>query len=80
VGLDEVPYLTNDTVLDLETRPNSMVIIGGGYIACELGHFFSAVGTDVTIMRRNERLVHCPPLKSGLFQRPQPELLAWTTH
>ncbi len=56
-GLDQVPYLTNDTVFDLEERPESLVIIGGGYIACELGHFFSAVGTDVTIIQRNERLV-----------------------
>jgi mycothione reductase len=56
-GLEKVDYLTNDNVFDLQERPDSMVIIGGGYIACELGHFFSAVGTDVTIMQRNERLV-----------------------
>ena len=56
-GLEQVEYLTNDTVFDLEERPDSLVIIGGGYIACELGHFFSAVGTDVTIVQRNERLV-----------------------
>ncbi len=56
-GLDQVPYLTNDTVFDLVKRPDSLVIIGGGYIACELGHFFSAVGTDVTIIQRNERLI-----------------------
>ena len=56
-GLEDVPYLTNDTVFDLVERPDSMVIIGGGYIACELGHFFAAVGTDVTIVQRNERLV-----------------------
>ncbi len=56
-GLDQVPFLTNDTVFDLEERPESMVIIGGGYIACELGHFFSAVGTDITLLQRNEHLV-----------------------
>lgn len=56
-GLDAIPYLTNDTVFELNERPDSLVIIGGGYIACELGHFFSAVGTDVTIVQRNERLV-----------------------
>ncbi|MGC9346558.1 MAG: dihydrolipoyl dehydrogenase, partial [Anaerolineae bacterium] len=56
-GLDEIPYLTNDTVFELNERPESLVIIGGGYIACELGHFFSAVGTDATIVQRNERLV-----------------------
>lgn len=56
-GLDEIPYLTNDTVFDLNERPESLVIIGGGYIACELGHFFSAVGADVTIVQRNARLI-----------------------
>jgi mycothione reductase len=56
-GLDQVDYLTSDTVFDLEERPDNMIIMGGGYIACELGHFFSAMGTDVTIVGRNERLV-----------------------
>jgi len=56
-GLDQVAYLTNETVFDLEELPTSMVILGGGYIACELGHFFSAMGTNVTIVGRNERLV-----------------------
>jgi dihydrolipoamide dehydrogenase len=56
-GLDQVDYLTSDTVFDLEERPESMIIIGGGYIACELGHFFSAMGTEVAIVGRNERLV-----------------------
>ena len=56
-GLDQVDYLTNDSVFDLHERPASLVIIGGGYIAAELGHFFAAVGTEVTIVQRNERLV-----------------------
>ena len=56
-GLDHVPYLTNETVLDLEERPDSLVIIGGGYISAEYAHFFSAMGTRVTVIQRNERLV-----------------------
>lgn len=73
-GLDQIPYLTNDTVFDLVERPDSMVIIGGGYIACELGHFFSAVGTDVTIMQRNARLVPGEePEMSGLLLRKMSE-------
>ena len=56
-GLDTVEYLTNETVLELNRRPESMIIIGGGYIAVEYGHFFAAVGTRVTIVGRNERLV-----------------------
>ena len=56
-GLDEVPYLTNENVLDLRERPESLTIIGGGYISVEYAHFFSAMGTRVTIMQRNDRLV-----------------------
>lgn len=36
LGLDSVPYLTNESVFDLETLPASMVIIGGGPIGAEL--------------------------------------------
>lgn len=56
-GLDTVPYLTNETLLQLKERPESLVIIGGGYIAAEFAHFFEAMGTTVTIVQRNERLV-----------------------
>lgn len=56
-GLDKVGYLNNVSVLDLKAPPKSLVIIGGGYVACEYGHFFSALGTDVTIIGRNPRLL-----------------------
>jgi dihydrolipoamide dehydrogenase len=73
-GLDQVDYLTNDSVFDLAERPDSMVIIGGGYIACELGHFFAAVGTDVTLVQRNERLVPAEePEISQLLQQKMSE-------
>jgi len=56
-GLEKVDYVTNDGALHLMEQPKSMVIVGGGYIATEFGHFFSAVGTDVTIIGRNRYLV-----------------------
>jgi dihydrolipoamide dehydrogenase len=56
-GIESVPYLTNESALQLRERPESMVIIGGGYIAVEFAHFFDAVGTKVTIVQRNKRLV-----------------------
>jgi mycothione reductase len=56
-GLDQVEYLLEDDALHLMEKPKSMIIIGGGYIAAEFGHFFSAVGVDVTIIGRNPRLV-----------------------
>jgi dihydrolipoamide dehydrogenase len=56
-GLAEVPYLTNETVLELQERPKSLIIIGGGYIACEYAHFFAAMGAKVTILQRGSRLL-----------------------
>jgi mycothione reductase len=52
-GLEEQGYLTSDTVLKMKERPESLAIMGGGYIASEYGHFFSAMGSEVTIIGRN---------------------------
>lgn len=56
-GIKNVDYLTSDTVLNLETLPRSLIIIGGGYVAAEYGHFFSSMGTKVTIIQKNARLL-----------------------
>jgi mycothione reductase len=56
-GIDTINFLTNESVLDLEEKPESMIIIGGGYIAAEYGHFFAAMGTQVTILQRQDRLI-----------------------
>jgi dihydrolipoamide dehydrogenase len=56
-GIEKTPYLTNETALQLRELPESMIIIGGGYIAVEFAHFFEAMGCAVTIIQRNARLV-----------------------
>ena len=56
-GIREVGFLTNDDVFELKALPASIVIVGGGYIACEFGHFMSAMGVEVTILGRNPRLL-----------------------
>lgn len=56
-GLESISYLTNETVLQLKERPDNLIIIGGGYIAVEYGHFFAAMGTRVTILEMADRLV-----------------------
>jgi mycothione reductase len=56
-GLNSVPFFTNENIFSLTEKPRSMVIIGGGYIAVEFAHFFSAVGTEVTIFQRGSRLI-----------------------
>lgn len=54
-GLADVAYDTTDTIFHIKRLPRSLVIVGGGYIAAEFGHFFSAMGTKVTILGRNRR-------------------------
>ncbi|MEX0590102.1 MAG: FAD-dependent oxidoreductase, partial [Xanthobacteraceae bacterium] len=49
-GMDSVPYLTSTTALELERLPKSLLVIGGGYVGCELGQMFARAGTAVTIV------------------------------
>jgi len=56
-GLAEVNYHTSDTLLEMNELPESMAILGGGYIAGEYGHFFSAMGSHVTIIGRNSQFL-----------------------
>ncbi|MCW3996805.1 MAG: dihydrolipoyl dehydrogenase [Candidatus Bathyarchaeota archaeon] len=56
-GIQTTPYLTSDTVLELQTPPKSILIIGGGYIGMEYGHFFSAIGTKTTVIQRPFRIL-----------------------
>lgn len=56
-GLDRVRYHTYKTVFSIEDPPESIVILGGGYIGCEFAHFFSAVGAKVYLIGRNPLLL-----------------------
>jgi dihydrolipoamide dehydrogenase len=56
-GLDTVQYLTNESMLQLVKKPDSIIFLGGGYIALEYAHFFSAMGTRVAIVDRNLTLL-----------------------
>lgn len=56
-GLSKVPYMTSDEALKVKRLPKELIIIGGGYIAVELAHFFGSLGSKITILQRNVRLV-----------------------
>jgi dihydrolipoamide dehydrogenase len=56
-GLDEVDYLTSRDALSLRETPDNLVVMGGGYIAVELGYFFDAMGADVTIVEMMDSLL-----------------------
>lgn len=56
-GLEGVDYLTNEGLLQLTEKPKSIIIIGGGYIAVEFGHFLAAMGVEVTMLEMADRLI-----------------------
>jgi mycothione reductase len=79
-NLENVPYYTSDTILGLKRLPPSMAIVGGGYIAAEYGHFFSAMGCAVTIIGRNSQfLPEEEPEISDLAQKKMAEHMAILT-
>ena len=68
-GLDSVKYHTYRTIFDVEDQPQSIIILGGGYIGCEFAHFFSAIGTKVIVVGRNPALLpHEEPETSMLVK------------
>jgi pyruvate/2-oxoglutarate dehydrogenase complex dihydrolipoamide dehydrogenase (E3) component len=56
-GLDSVPFLTNESLMELTELPRHLIVIGGGYIGCELGQAFSRFGSRVTIIQKGKHLV-----------------------
>jgi len=57
-GIDSVPYFTNETIFDeLEEKPQSMIVLGGGPIGCELTQTFCRLGTHVTMIQRGDQLL-----------------------
>jgi pyruvate/2-oxoglutarate dehydrogenase complex dihydrolipoamide dehydrogenase (E3) component len=56
-GLREAGYIDSDAALELAAPPASMIVLGGGYVATELGQFFARVGTKVTIVIRAAHLI-----------------------
>jgi pyruvate/2-oxoglutarate dehydrogenase complex dihydrolipoamide dehydrogenase (E3) component len=55
-GLSEVEYLTNVSVLELDTVPEHLVVVGGSYIALEFAQMYRRFGARVTVVERGPRL------------------------
>ncbi len=60
-GIEGVPYLTSATAMDLERLPESLLVIGGGYIGCELAQMFARAGVEVTLVCRSRLLPPTEP-------------------
>ena len=57
IGLQETGYIDSDDVLDTDTLPGSIVVLGGGYVGCELGQFLSRMGVKTTFVVRARQLL-----------------------
>ena len=56
-GLDQVDYLTNSTMMDVDFLPRHLLVLGGSYIGLEFGQMYRRFGADVTIVEIGPRLV-----------------------
>lgn len=56
-GLDQVPYLTNSSMMDVDFLPEHLIIIGGSYIGLEFGQMYRRFGAEVTIIEKGPRLI-----------------------
>ena len=61
-GLDSVPFWTSDDVLDLDHVPESVIVLGGGIVACELSQFLRRIGSRVVLIQRSKNILkdHSP--------------------
>lgn len=56
-GLEQVPYLTSDTLWQLRTAPRQLLVLGGGPIGCELAQSFALLGIPVTLVELSDQLL-----------------------
>jgi pyruvate/2-oxoglutarate dehydrogenase complex dihydrolipoamide dehydrogenase (E3) component len=56
-GINDVPYLTNTSLLALDVVPNHLIVVGGSYVGIEFGQMYRRFGADVTIIEKSNRLI-----------------------
>ena len=56
-GVDRVPYLTNTSMLQLETLPRHLLIVGGSYVGLEFAQMYRRFGSEVTVVEKGSRLL-----------------------
>jgi pyruvate/2-oxoglutarate dehydrogenase complex dihydrolipoamide dehydrogenase (E3) component len=56
-GLDQIPYLTNSSMMGVDFLPRHLIVIGGSYVGLEFGQMFRRFGSEVTIVEKGPRLI-----------------------
>ncbi len=64
-GMDAVEVLTNENLFTLEALPQSVVVLGGGYIALEMAQMLQRLGVDVTLIQRSAHVLSNQPAELG---------------
>ncbi|MFZ0594680.1 MAG: mercuric reductase [Bryobacteraceae bacterium] len=56
-GIESIPYLTNETLMELKTLPDHLIVLGGGYIGLEFGQMFRRFGSSVTVVHHGPEIL-----------------------
>jgi pyruvate/2-oxoglutarate dehydrogenase complex dihydrolipoamide dehydrogenase (E3) component len=56
-GLDSVPYFTNESLMEFESLPEHLIVLGGGYIGMEFGQMYQRFGSKVTVIQRDKQIL-----------------------
>ncbi|HEX9652231.1 MAG TPA: mercuric reductase [bacterium] len=56
-GLDQVPTLNSTSIMELDTLPKHLLVMGGGYIGLEFGQMFRRFGSEITVVQRGKQLL-----------------------
>jgi pyruvate/2-oxoglutarate dehydrogenase complex dihydrolipoamide dehydrogenase (E3) component len=56
-GLAQVPFLTNESIMDVDTLPPHLIVIGGSYVGLEFAQMYRRFGSAVTVLQRSDRLI-----------------------
>jgi pyruvate/2-oxoglutarate dehydrogenase complex dihydrolipoamide dehydrogenase (E3) component len=56
-GVDQVPYLTNMSILELDVLPRHLIVVGGSYIGLEFAQMYRRFGSEVTVIEMKPRLI-----------------------
>ncbi len=56
-GIESCPYLTNETLMELKSLPDHLIVLGGGYIGLEFGQMFKRFGSRVTVVHRGSEIL-----------------------
>ncbi len=68
-GLSDIPALTSDEILDLNFVPKSVIVLGGGIVACELAQYLNRIGSKVTLIQRSKNILRDhSPAASAIIQ------------